>query len=355
MKLQNFKNLLNEQNKTKIIGLLTILVLLWIVLYVIPEIGISLFETFLGNIILIISVILTSSYNYKYGAVLGVLLLIAFRFSYLLRRKEEFAMWNRQIGRDFLTIEHTLNPQKVFDIKMIQESQATQKEAEYFNKNGMWPWSQNVIAMYVEAINNNPYVRTYSQDSVNNARKIYNQTAILRIISMQTKEGQFLINGVLVEDASGNAKETLPSGFGNFGYNSGLIENLQDDIIKCNSDNTGLERITYTGKEGTKGVQTKKVTNVDYNSLENIIPGFTFISSPCNPCGALKQTADYSCPFKLQVKDKPPFISKVWQYLWQIQDNPLVSQPSFLSENINPTKFPLLSELQTELNQMKYA
>jgi hypothetical protein len=350
--MKQIKNIFNEKNKTKLLGLLTILVLLWIVLYLIPDFFILLFNTFLGNIILIITVILVSLYNYKYGIVLGVLFLIMFRFSYLSRKKEGFT-WNKKSEQDFLIIQNTLNKHTIFDTQMIQESQASQEEVDYFNQNGMWPWSENVIKLYVDSVNNNPYIRTYSQDAINHARKIYNEAAILRILSMQTKEGQFLINGVLVQDISGNPYETLPSGFGSFGYKSALIGNMQDDIIKCKTDNTGLERITYTGK-GMLDVQTKKITNVDYNNLENIIPGFTFINGPCNPCGALNQTPDYSCPFKLQVKNKPPFISRVWEYLWQIQDNPLVSQPSFLSETINSKEFPLLSELQTELNQMRY-
>jgi hypothetical protein len=350
--MKYLKKLLTEENKTKVIGLLTILALLWIVLYVIPDFFVSLFNTFLGNVILLVIVVLVSLYNYKYGIVLGLLFLIIFRFSYLLRSKEGF-VWNKNSEQDFLLIQNTINRGTVFDTKMIQESQASQEEVNYFNQTGMWPWSQTVIKLYEDAVNNNPYIRTYSKDSINQARKIYNQAAILRILSMQTKEGLFLINGVLVQDASGNKYESLPSGFGNFGYNSGLIGNLQDDIIKCKLDNSGLEKISYTGK-GLLGQQTKKVTDVDYNDLENLIPGFTFINSPCNPCGALKQTADYSCPFSLKVKNKPPFISEVWQYLWQIQDNPLVSEPSFLSEKINPNEFPLLSELQTELNQMRY-
>lgn len=350
--MKQIKNIFNEKNKTKLLGLLTILVLLWIVLYLIPDLFISLFNTFLGNIILIITVIVVSSYNYKYGIVLGVLFLVIFRFSYLSRKKEGFT-WNKKSEQDFLIIQNTLNKHTIFDTQMIQESQASQKEVDYFNQNGIWPWSENVIKIYVDAVNSNPYIRTYSPDAVNHARKIYNEAAILRILSMQTKEGQFLINGVLVQDISGNPHETLPSGFGSFGYKSALIGNMHDDIIKCKSDNTGLERITYTGK-GILDVQTKKITNVDYNNLENEIPGFTFINGPCNPCGALNQTPDYSCPFKLQVKNKPPFISRVWEYLWQVQDNPLVSQPSFLSENINSQEFPLLSELQTELNQMRY-
>jgi hypothetical protein len=350
--MKYLKKLVTEENKTKIIGLLTILVLFWIVLYLIPDFFVSLFNTFLGNIILIITVILVSLYNYKYGIALGLLFIIIFRFSYLLRRKEGFT-WNKKSEQDFLLIQNTINRGVVFDTKMIQESQASQEEVDYFNQYGMWPWSQTVITIYEDAIKKNPYIRTYSKDSINEARKIYNQEAILRILSMQTKEGQFLINGVLVKDASGNSLETLPSGFGDFGYKSGLIGNMKDDIIKCKLDNSGLEKIIYTGK-GLLEEQTKTVTDVDYNDLEDLIPGFTFINSPCNPCGALKQTADYSCPFKLKVKNKPPFISEVWQYLWQVQDNPLVSQPSFLSENLNPKEFPLLSELQTELGQVRY-
>ena len=224
-------------------------------------------------------------------------------------------MWSKNSEEDFLLIQNTINPHKVFDTKMIQESQASQEEVEYFNKYGMWPWSQDVIKLYGDSVNKNPYVRTYSKDSIDYARTIYNQAAILRVISMQTKEGQFLINGVLVPDNSGNPNETLPSGFGRFGYKSGLIKNMRDDVIKCKTNNDGLERITYEGK-GFFGQQTKKVTDVDYNGLENLIPGFRFINSPCNPCSALKQTADYSCPFELNIKDKPSMISEVWQYLW---------------------------------------
>ena len=88
-----------------------------------------------------------------------------------------------------------------------------------------------------------------------------------------------------------------------------------------------------------------------YLEAANPCFGFTFLNKPCNPCGAMAEKPDYSCAYRLRVKDKPPFISSVWQYLWGINDNPLESQPSFLSESINPNEFPLLSELQTELQK----
>jgi len=347
------KNLINEENKTKTIGLLTILIILWVILYFIPEILTSLLNTLLGNLILLLIAILVSMYNIKYGIFAIIFLVIIYRFSRLLKGKEGFT-WNEQSTNDFLLIQKTINRQNIFDVNMIQKNQASQEELDYFLKNGYWPWSQETIDLYTKAIRTNPYIRTLPEDAMRHARTVYNQAAILRILSYQTKEGQFLLNGVLVKDPNGNKLEDLPSGFGNFPYKSEQIGNRSDDVIKCNTtkDNGAtLERITYTGKGGIYNEQDRKVTPVNYKDLENIIPGFTFLNGPCNPCGAINEKADYSCPFKLSLKNQSPFISDVWQYLWNINDNPLESRPSFLSEYINPNSFPLLSELQTELKK----
>jgi hypothetical protein len=348
--MKYFKQLLKEENKTRLIGLLTILIILWFILYFIPELFVSLFNTILGNLILLTILVLISIQNYYYGIIVGIVFLILYRFHSL--SKEGFT-WSPQSTQDFLLIQNTINPKVIFDVNMIQKNQASQEEVDYFNQNGMWPWSQEVQKLYKESVMTNPYIRTSPKDAVNYARRRYNQAAILRLLSYQTKEGQFLLNGVLVRDPSGNKMEDLPSGFGDFGYKSGLIGHLNDDVIKCTSSDSDSkpEKITYTGKGGIFGQQTKEINDVDYNELEKEIPGFTFVNGACNPCGALNETPDYSCSFKLNVKNKPPFISSVWQYLWKVKDEPLVSQPSFLSENINPNEFPLLSELQTELNK----
>ena len=60
------KNLFTNENKTKVIGLLTILIFMWLVLYFIPEVFVSLFNTLLGNLILIVTVILVYMYNKIY-------------------------------------------------------------------------------------------------------------------------------------------------------------------------------------------------------------------------------------------------------------------------------------------------
>jgi hypothetical protein len=320
MKISKKLSFLNkEENKLRLIGLLSILILFWVILYFIPNIFVSLFNTFLGITILILTTILVGFYNYKYGITIGIILIIIYRFAYLFSLKEGFT-WTPDSTQDFLLIQKTINPNIVFDVNMIQNNQASQDELNYFNENGLWPWSDDVIELYKEAVQKNKYIRTWPDDSVNYARSIYNQTAILKILSYQTKEAQFLLNGVLVKEP--NDKEDLPSGFGSFGYNSKLIGHLNKDIIKCNdkskdNNNYQLERITYTGKEGIFGEQTKKITDVDYNDLENIIPGFKFINEPCNPCSALNTNTDYSCPYELKTKNNS-HISNVWKYLWNI-------------------------------------
>jgi hypothetical protein len=292
-------------------------------------------------------------YDLRYGVIISVVFIVLYRFARLTQTKEAFT-WNKESTTDFLLIQNSINRQRIFDVDMIQKNQASQEEVDYFNKNGVWPWSQKTIELYTEALNTNPFIRTEAMDAINYARTIYNEAAILRMLSYQTKEGKFLLNGVLVQEPSGNSKETLPSGYGDYAYKSGLIDDKTLDIIKCNmkeSNGATLERTTYTGKGGIYGEQTYKVSPVDYNDLENIIPGFQFVNGPCHPCGAVNEMPDYSCPFKLSVQNNPSFISQVWQYLWSINDNPLQSTPTFLSENINPDEFPLLSELQTELNK----
>lgn len=315
-------------NKTKIIGLLTMLIALWLILYFIPELFVSLFNTLLGNLILMVSVILVYMNNRLYALLFGLVLIILYRFSHLSREKLTRENFTSDSQLDFLQIQNTINKQNIFDMDIIK-SQATQSELDYFNENGMWPWSQEVIDLYEAAITKNPYIRTVPELATKYARTKYNQNAILMLLSYQTKEGQFLLNGVLIKDPSGNKMEELPSGFGNFPYKSGLLEDRRDDIIRCNMDdpvNPYLERIRYTGKGGIFGEQTYTVTPIDYNDLEEKIPGFSFYNKPCNPCKAIASRPDYSCPFRLNVKDRSPYTSGVWEYLWRINDKPLISE-----------------------------
>ena len=118
-----------------------------------------------------------------------------------------------------------------------------------------------------------------------------------------------------------NILEDLPSGFGMFGYKSGLISE-KNDIIKCNIDpygnNSKLEKIHYTGKGGIFNEQTKNISEIDYNNLESEIPGFKFMNGACNPCGIFNSPPNYSCKYELNVSNERNGISDIWKYLWNL-------------------------------------
>ena len=60
--------------------------------------------------------------------------------------------------KEFLDLQSTINPLKNFDMDAIGR-QATQEEMDYYLKNKMWPWSEELKEVYTSAIISNPYVR----------------------------------------------------------------------------------------------------------------------------------------------------------------------------------------------------
>jgi len=339
-------------NKTRLIGLLSIFILLWSIFYLIPDIFSSLFNTILGKSILLIVTIIIGFNNYLYGVIFFILLIIIYR---TLHVKEGFE-WQKNTTDKFILIQQTINPHVVFDTNQIKQ-QASQQELDYFIANGFWPWSRQVQELYKEAVMKNPYIRTDPQEAVNHARTIYNQSIISEMLSWQTKEGQFLLNGVGIYDGSNNPLEDLPSGWGNYGYESGLISKQKNNVIKCGLDASGnntLMQTILTGKDGITGAQTKQTTPIDFNNLETIVPGFSFINDPCNPCVALDNPSNYSCPFKLELPNTNSKVSNTWQYLWGINTDPLQSLPAAITNNskLDYNLFPILGELQNEINAL---
>jgi hypothetical protein len=256
--------------------------------------------------------------------------------------------------KQFLDLQSTINPHKKFDMDAIGK-QATQEEMDYYLKHQMWPWSTELQEMYKGAIESNPYVRIDTKLGVNQARILYNESIMWQILSWQTKEGQFLLNGVIVKDPSANQ---FPSGFGDFPYSSELTKE-RHDVIKCAEDKGELVlmRTRNVGIDQNGAYITKQFP-VDLGTLDKLIPGFTSTlaenpGSPhlssngssrdafgstfpkggfskggfgstfpkggkggCNPCVALNETPDYSCPFKLDIMGVKPGVSSVWSKLW---------------------------------------
>lgn len=230
-----------------------------------------------------------------------ILLLILILISYLLYLsyfiKEGFE-WSTKSTTDFIKIQNTMNPNIVFDPVVLQQN-TSQEDLDYFNQNQTWKWSQSIIDLYKEAVTQNPYIKTDTNNSLNNAQQIYTETAITEILANQTKEGQFLINGIQIKPQQNEY-------IGDFAYNSGLLNN---DVIRCSPHTGNMEKIKYPNG---------KSSPIHYNELENIVPGFNYINGPCNPCVALNEQRDYSCPFNIKVANKSQEISPIWKYLWNL-------------------------------------
>ena len=140
-------------------------------------------------------------------------------------QREGFSQWSDKTINDFLLFQKTINPGIVFDTSLIQK-QASEEDALNLLQTGTWTWSPEVEELYMDAVSQNPYIRTSPQDSANNAKTIYNENAILQIIKMQSPQGQFLLHGRHMQSDPSLIQDNT------FGINSGLISKT-DTVISC--------------------------------------------------------------------------------------------------------------------------
>jgi hypothetical protein len=75
--------LFSEKNANVIIGILAFLTVLWLVVFAIPSLFVSLFNTILGNLILLGLVILTGMYNPIAAICIAIIFFILVRFSHM--------------------------------------------------------------------------------------------------------------------------------------------------------------------------------------------------------------------------------------------------------------------------------
>jgi hypothetical protein len=221
---------------------------------------------------------------------------------------------NQNIEEKFINIQKLINPNIIFDLNEIEKT-ASEEELTYFINNGMWYWSKETEALYVNALNSNPYVRTYALDELSRVKTIYSEKAILQILSWQEKEGAMLLTGISVyngnSNSNSNSNSNDTSGFGDFACNSEEIIN-NGKVYKCEYDKNGNISMVKKYKGET--------IPVDYNNLEDEIPGFSFLKGSCNPCEALNNPPSYNCPFTINIKNNNNNNnndnSLVWKYLF---------------------------------------
>jgi hypothetical protein len=225
------KKVFNKNNAKILTNIVLLLLFLWSILYVIPEFFVFLFNTFLGKLILVLTTIIVSIYNYKHGIILASILIIIYR-SYVLsnytlqprandktNRKEGFT-WSQEQIDEFIRVQDSDSPQIVYNTTQLQKY-ASPSEVDDFLKNGIWPWSDTTQERYVEYLEKNPYVRVYKTNGLDSARKVYNESAILYILKGQEEQQQ---EQEKKEQEKKEQQNKLPSGWGSFEYNSGFPE-----------------------------------------------------------------------------------------------------------------------------------
>ena len=76
-------SLKDQKTQNLIVGLFSLLVALWLVMFAVPELFVNLFDTALGNIVLIVFIILASMHSVPMGVGLAIVFVILFRFAHL--------------------------------------------------------------------------------------------------------------------------------------------------------------------------------------------------------------------------------------------------------------------------------
>jgi DNA-binding transcriptional regulator of glucitol operon len=75
--------LFDSKNVNLVVGVITFLIVIWLMAFAIPSLFVSLFNTALGNFILLGFIILTGMYNTTLAFGLAFLFFFLFRFSHM--------------------------------------------------------------------------------------------------------------------------------------------------------------------------------------------------------------------------------------------------------------------------------
>ena len=239
------------------------------------------------------------------------------------------ATWSSDLVSQFVNFQKVLNPNTTFDLNIVQQ-QATPDEVSYLFSNNKWPWSDQIQQLYKEAVAESSFLNIQPGISMIDAQQIYNENAMKELLSFNTKEGSFLLYGAVI------------------GHNPDMPDNV-NNVVRCGTDPSGnsiVQKVVYNGYNGINGGMNSIITTVDNNDIPNQINGFQFVNGTCNPCLALNNPPDYSCPFTLNTGNGND-ISPIWQNLWNISS-------SSSTNTTNTNQFPILSQLKNELNKVDF-
>ena len=359
MKTTSVTNVIVPKNNSLFISIIFVFLLFATIIYIKPSVFLFLFMSILGNFLLLLFVGLVGYFNVQWAIGLSAIFIILYQASHLSSSsgvsREPFGeldieadtiytptTWSQQTINDFLHFQKTHNPNFTFDINILQQ-QATPAEVQYLLENNEWPWSDEVKKMYRDAIAQSSFISVNLSSSLGEAQAIYNQTAIKELLSWNSKEGTFLLHGATI----GNT-ELLEFNHSPTAHNENLPANV-NNIIRCSSDSPStMQKIIYTGYDSINGSLQSQVTSVENSALPSVINGFKFLKDACNPCVALSNPADYSCPFSIDTGNGPD-VSPVWQNLWGLN-----ASDANASTSTDPSKFPLLNQLKKEISNATF-
>jgi len=81
MSFKILTDIFSKKNMNFVVGLITLFITLWVVMFAVPGLFASLFNTFLGNAILIGFIALAAIFNRNLAAGLAIVFIILYRFS----------------------------------------------------------------------------------------------------------------------------------------------------------------------------------------------------------------------------------------------------------------------------------
>ena len=362
----NSNNVLNSyisKNNSLFISIIFIFTLFGVIMFLNPKVIVFMFDTFLGNLLLILCVIGVGVFDIKYAIGMTSIFIILYQAFHIAiassssKNREGFTFdfgggWSDKLKADFVQFQKTINPNVVFDMNIIPK-QASSNEAQNLLKTGHWQWSPEVKKVYLDAIAHNTIISSDPNGSMDKAQTIYNETAIKEILSWNAKEGVFLLDGVVV------------------GHTADMPADV-NNVVKCSTNDSGditMKKIEYTGYNSVSGGMKSTITPVSNSMLPTIVNGFKFLNGECNPCVALNDPHNYSCPFSINTGNGDN-VSSIWDMLWKKTVDGSYNSGSYNSESSNSdkantdsspqtvnsydvfldkSKFPLLNELKDEV------
>jgi hypothetical protein len=338
---------------------IVIFCVLLFLLYIIPKMMIFLFHSIMGFILIFTIIYLFSrkknSFDFNHSLAFGLLMIFIIFYLSISKSvssnnslgvnslgvnslnvaslnvaslKEGYvsSTWSEKLIQQFLTYQYYHNPNYIFDINIIQK-QASSKEVEDYLKNGKWNWSPQVENIYKKYIYNAPFVSFDEKSSIENAKKIYNEKAITDLMSWNSKEGYFILNGAVL------------------GQSKNLPKNINNQI-KCNTKGQ-MMKIINKDVDIYPGYMIQEKTILPFEDIPKTLTGFQFIDGPCNPC---IQEKNNTCKFKLNIGDGGE-ISSIWKYLWGLNNTEYTKKENRENVGVQPPKVDPLYEENLQVNQ----